>query len=109
MSITSINKYNHLCNITVSFFFLPDKYQIQIPFFHLPIRILEEEFAKREELERLQAEQGQQLLQEQMSRQELQAAHRAQEEALLNAQAQLEALTMERLEADRNLQVCSIV
>ncbi|RUS83374.1 hypothetical protein EGW08_008877 [Elysia chlorotica] len=67
-------------------------------------RILEEEFAKREELERLQAEQGQQLLKEQMSRQELESAHRAQEEALLNARAQLEALTMERLDADRNLQ-----
>lgn len=68
-------------------------------------RLLEEEFAKREELERLQAEQRQQLLQEKMSRQELEEAHRQQEESLRLARDQLDALGRERQQVEEQLKV----
>lgn len=73
--------------------------------FHCSCRILEEESAKRQILERLQAEQGQQLLKEQMSRQELEEAHKQQEEAFRLAREQLEALAKERQQADEQLRV----
>lgn len=77
----------------------------QISFILGTHRLLEEEFQKREELERLQAQQEELLRAEREQNKVLEGDRRAQETLLADAKARLQELELERLAAEEKMQV----
>lgn len=68
-------------------------------------RLLEEEFQKREELERLQAQQEEMLRTEREQNAMLEGDRREQERLLSDAKRRLQELELERLAAEEKMQV----